>query len=119
MVELGGGTNHLIGRDREPAALESFRGAAGGGETLLLAGEPGVGKTALPLAAAEMAASGGVRVIHRGGVEYESDMTQRGATRTQIDDTLARLSYTTDLVEAVADADLISESVPESMAIKE
>ena len=46
-------------------------------------------------------------------------MTQRGATRTQIDDTFARLSYTTDLAEAVRDADLISESVPESMAIKE
>ncbi len=52
--------------------------------------------------------------------EYaELFMTQRGATRTQIDDTFARLSYTTDLAEAVLNADLISESVPESMAIKE
>ena len=46
-------------------------------------------------------------------------MKQRGATPTQIDDTLARLTYTTDLPAAVRDADLISESVPESMAIKE
>ena len=33
----------------------------------------------------------------------------------QIDDTFARLTYTTDLAAAVRDADLISESVPESM----
>ena len=45
-------------------------------------------------------------------------MKQRGATPTQIDDTLARLTYTTDLPAAVRDADLISESVPESIAIK-
>jgi 3-hydroxybutyryl-CoA dehydrogenase len=41
------------------------------------------------------------------------------ATDRQIDDTQARLTYTTDLAEAVADADLISESVPESLTIKE
>jgi 3-hydroxyacyl-CoA dehydrogenase len=46
-------------------------------------------------------------------------MRQRGATPTQIDDTLARLTYTTDLPAAVRAADLISESVPESIAIKE
>ena len=46
-------------------------------------------------------------------------ITQRGATRQQIDDTFARLTYTTDLAAAVRDADLISESVPESMPIKE
>ena len=46
-------------------------------------------------------------------------MNQRGATRKQIDDTIARLTYTTDLSAAVRDADLISESVPESLPIKE
>ncbi len=46
-------------------------------------------------------------------------MERRGATRQEIDDTFARLTYTTDLPAAVSDADLISESVPESMAIKE
>jgi 3-hydroxyacyl-CoA dehydrogenase len=46
-------------------------------------------------------------------------LKQRGATQEQIDDTFARLTYTTDLSAAVADADLISESVPESPAIKE
>ncbi|MEJ0087956.1 MAG: 3-hydroxyacyl-CoA dehydrogenase [Pseudomonadota bacterium] len=57
------------------------------------------------------------KVFHR---QYADLFTnQRGATRQQVDDTLARLSYTTDLASAVRDADLISESVPESLAIKE
>ena len=57
------------------------------------------------------------KALHR---EYaEHFLRQRGATRKQIDDTLARLTYTTDLAAAVGDADLISESVPESMPIKE
>ena len=46
-------------------------------------------------------------------------LSERGATRQQIDDTFARLTYTTDLPTAVRDADLISESVPESIGIKE
>src|SRR5262245_53318932 len=55
--------------------------------------------------------------LHR---EYaEHFVTQRGATREQIDDTFARLTYTTDLAVAVGDADLISESVPEALPIKE
>ena len=49
----------------------------------------------------------------------EHFIVQRGATQKQIDDTFARLTYTTDLSEAVHDADLISESVPESLTIKE
>ena len=44
--------------------------------------------------------------------------TTRGATEEQIEQTMARLSYTTDLGEAVKDADLISESVPENVEIK-
>ena len=44
---------------------------------------------------------------------------QRGATSEQIDETFARLTYTTDLAAAVSDADLISESVPEALSIKE
>jgi 3-hydroxybutyryl-CoA dehydrogenase len=52
--------------------------------------------------------------------EYaELFVRERGATREQIDETFARLSYTTDLATAVRDADLISESVPESIVIKE
>jgi 3-hydroxybutyryl-CoA dehydrogenase len=57
------------------------------------------------------------RTFHR---EYaDLFIRQRGATRTQIDDTFARLTYTIDLAAAVRDADLISESVPESLPIKE
>jgi len=44
---------------------------------------------------------------------------QRGATPQQIDATFDRLTYTTDLSAAVAGADLISESVPEAVAVKE
>jgi 3-hydroxyacyl-CoA dehydrogenase len=57
------------------------------------------------------------KAFHRQFAEHFA--TQRGATRSQVDDTLARLTYTTDLSAAVRDADLISESVPESLPIKE
>ena len=57
------------------------------------------------------------KALHR---EYaEHFVERRGATREQIDDTFARLDYTTDLAAAVRDADLISESVPESPSVKE
>ena len=50
----------LVGRDREMATLDAFVGkAAAGGATLLLTGEPGVGKTALLVAAAETAGARG------------------------------------------------------------
>lgn len=42
----------------------------------------------------------------------------RGASQEEIDQTFSRLSYTTNLEEAVKDADLISESVPENIEIK-
>jgi 3-hydroxybutyryl-CoA dehydrogenase len=57
------------------------------------------------------------RAFHR---EYaEVFVEQRGATRQQTEDTFARLTYTTDLAVAVSDADLVSESVPESVPVKE
>jgi len=57
------------------------------------------------------------QALHR---EYAEDFIERGrASETQIDDTFTRLGYTTDLAQAVGEADLISESVPESPAIKE
>jgi 3-hydroxyacyl-CoA dehydrogenase len=46
-------------------------------------------------------------------------LTERNASQQQIDATFARLSYTTDVRTAVCGADLISESVPESIGIKE
>ena len=57
------------------------------------------------------------KALHQEYAEHFID--QRGATQEQIDDTFARLTYTTDLAAAVRDADLISESVPESMSNKE
>ena len=45
-------------------------------------------------------------------------ISSRGATPTDIDHTVNRLKYTTDLAKAVKDADLISESVPEDPDIK-
>jgi len=42
----------------------------------------------------------------------------RGASQEDIDETFERLSYTTNLAEAVKDADLISESIPEDLEIK-
>ena len=55
--------------------------------------------------------------LHR---EYaEHFVERRGASREEIGDTFNRLAYTTDLATAVADADLISESVPEALSIKE
>jgi len=44
--------------------------------------------------------------------------SQRGASQKEIDATFSRLSYTTNLEEAVKDADIISESVPENLEIK-
>ncbi|TNF91305.1 MAG: 3-hydroxyacyl-CoA dehydrogenase [Gammaproteobacteria bacterium] len=45
-------------------------------------------------------------------------MNTRDATQEQIDLTHNRLSYTSNLKEAVKDADLVSESVPESVEVK-
>jgi 3-hydroxybutyryl-CoA dehydrogenase len=44
---------------------------------------------------------------------------KRGATPQHIEETFHRLTYTTNLADAVRDADLVSESVPEAVAIKE
>ncbi|MEN8123665.1 MAG: 3-hydroxyacyl-CoA dehydrogenase, partial [Bacteroidota bacterium] len=45
-------------------------------------------------------------------------MNERGASKDEIDATFNRLKYTTDLAEAVKDADIISESIPEVPEIK-
>jgi len=44
--------------------------------------------------------------------------TSKGATKKEIEQTLSRLSYSTNLEEAVKDADLVSESIPENIEIK-
>ena len=63
----------LIGRAAELALIDEFlaRAAAEGG-SLVLAGEPGVGKTALLQAAAERAVTAGTRVVRAEGVEFET-----------------------------------------------
>lgn len=43
----------------------------------------------------------------------------RGASQDEIDQTIVRLSYTTDLAEAVKDADIVSESIPENLELKQ
>ena len=45
-------------------------------------------------------------------------LNTRGASQEEIDQTFDRLSYTTNLADAVKDADLVSESVPENVEIK-
>lgn len=45
-------------------------------------------------------------------------MATRGVSQQEIDETFSRLSYTTNLADAVRNADLISESVPENLEIK-
>jgi len=42
----------------------------------------------------------------------------RGFSQDEVDQIFSRLSYTTNLAEAVKDADLVSESVPENLEIK-
>jgi DNA-binding CsgD family transcriptional regulator len=105
MVDINAGSIRLTGRDRELAALDAFLGAAAaGGATLVLAGEPGVGKTALLHAATEMATMNGVRVIHCGGMEYESDISFAGLHQLvdPLSDDLRRIPRTSRGVLEVA-----------------
>ena len=54
--------------------------------------------------------------FHEGYAQYF--LKNKGATSEEIEKTFSRLKYTTDLNEAVKDADIISESVPEVYEIK-
>ena len=45
-------------------------------------------------------------------------LSTRGASQQEIDQTLSRLSYSSNLEEAVKNADLVSESVPENIEVK-
>lgn len=44
--------------------------------------------------------------------------TSKGATKEEIEKALSRINYTTNLAEAVKDADILSESIPEKVEIK-
>jgi DNA-binding CsgD family transcriptional regulator len=75
----------LIGRHGELATVQGLiERACSGGEALLILGEPGVGKTMLLDAAAEMASSAGVCVLRASGVEFEAGISFSGLNQTLI-----------------------------------
>lgn len=79
MAHLENQTPGLIGRARELRIVEDFvRRCTVDGSTLLLTGDPGVGKSSLLQAAAGMATASGTRVITGGGVEYETEVSFAG-----------------------------------------
>jgi DNA-binding CsgD family transcriptional regulator len=75
-VALDGNAAGLVGRAPEREVLDAFLGRAGAdGDALLLAGGPGVGKTALLDSACRRArAAAGVRVVRAAGVEFEAEV---------------------------------------------
>ncbi|MHA6765565.1 helix-turn-helix transcriptional regulator [Streptacidiphilus sp. PAMC 29251] len=63
----------LIGRDADLRRIDTFlRSISGIGGTLLVSGEPGMGKTALLAAATARAADAGVPVLHATAVQFEA-----------------------------------------------
>jgi DNA-binding CsgD family transcriptional regulator len=75
----------LIGRRGELAIVRALiERTRRDGQALLLFGEPGVGKTMLLDAAAEMAASAGVSVLRASGVEFEASISFSGLNQTLI-----------------------------------
>ena len=68
-----------MGRGGELALIGAFiERACTGGDTLLLFGEPGAGKTALLDAAAGTASDAGTLVLRAAGVEFEADLPFSG-----------------------------------------
>lgn len=79
MTGIGFDPTGLVGRDRELGELAMFLDkAVTDGATVLLTGDPGMGKTALLDATAELAVAKGFRVIRGSGVEYETDISFAG-----------------------------------------
>ena len=75
----------LIGRLGELATVRALiERTCSDGQALLLFGEPGVGKTMLLDAAAEMASSAGVCVLRASGVEFEAGISFSGLNQTLI-----------------------------------
>ncbi|MEV4511166.1 AAA family ATPase [Dactylosporangium sp. NPDC049525] len=66
----------LFGRVGELDQLAGFLdGVRADGDARLLWGEPGVGKSSLMAAAAELAAAAGIRVLRASGSEFEADVS--------------------------------------------
>lgn len=94
MVVVGFDLTGLVGRDHELDGLATFLDtAATDGAALLLTGDPGVGKTALLDATAELAVTKGTRVVRGSGVEYETDISFAGLHQlvASLPDELGRL----------------------------
>jgi DNA-binding CsgD family transcriptional regulator len=72
-ADLPGQRRSLMGRAAELALMDEFlaRAAAEGG-SLVLVGEPGVGKTALLQVAVDRAVTAGTRVVRAEGAEFET-----------------------------------------------
>ena len=68
----------LIGRDSEITAVESLLAGIGGGGSLLLLGDPGIGKSALAEMASRRAADRGMRVLTCVGVPGEAHLSFAG-----------------------------------------
>ncbi|MCX4908937.1 LuxR family transcriptional regulator [Streptomyces sp. NBC_00878] len=63
----------LVGREADLRRIDSFlKGVSAVGGTLLISGEPGVGKTALLAAAVSRAADAAVPALHATGVQFEA-----------------------------------------------
>jgi predicted ATP-dependent serine protease len=78
-LRSAGRAGRLTGREAELGLIRSFLAAAATrGGALLLAGEPGVGKTALLGAAASVATAAGTRVVRAAGAELEADVSFSG-----------------------------------------
>src|SRR3954466_3535749 len=74
-AEGPGTAGGLLGRDAELGTMQDFLGALGNGRaTLVLRGQPGVGKTALLEAAARTAGVSGIEVLRGSGVQDEADL---------------------------------------------
>lgn len=73
-----GMTKALVGDSAELALVSGFLNRAEVGGEALLAGEPGIAKSALLDAAAETASAAGTRVLRAAGVEFEADMPFSG-----------------------------------------
>ncbi|MEU7473474.1 AAA family ATPase [Streptomyces sp. NPDC044984] len=95
---MGVGPTGLVGREGELAELAAFLDMAGmDGAVLLLTGDPGVGKTALLDATAELAVAKGMRVVRGSGDEYETDISFAGLHQLvgSLPDELGRLPRST------------------------
>src|SRR5690242_14099416 len=69
----------LVGRASDIAVVESLlAGIADGGGSLLVLGDPGIGKSALVEAASRRAADGGIRVLACAGVPSEAQFSFAG-----------------------------------------